>query len=89
MPKYGGVQVLPVQWRHKIEFGQKKKDVKKNQNEGVDIMSSNALPPQPDAVKRIIDSTPDLDDITLDGVPSIRMLVSDLVIDGNFWLHSF
>ncbi|KAJ3187532.1 hypothetical protein HDU85_006827 [Gaertneriomyces sp. JEL0708] len=59
MPDDGGVQVLPVQWRQKIQFGiSPKKDGESGDNE---------------------DTT--LEDITLEGVQSIRQLVSDVVLD--------
>ncbi|KAI8835317.1 DDHD domain-containing protein [Chytridium lagenaria] len=60
MPDLGGVQVLPVQWRQKINFGRNKKDPVLDQDD---------------------DDRVDIDEITLDGVPSIRMLVSDVALD--------
>ncbi|ORY41365.1 hypothetical protein BCR33DRAFT_852345 [Rhizoclosmatium globosum] len=76
MPEHGGVQVLPVQWRQKIEFG-KRKDPKKSNT------------PQTDAEKKAEEEEEarrkeqevHIDDITLEGVQSIRYLVSDIVLD--------
>ncbi|KAJ3297922.1 hypothetical protein HK104_011382 [Borealophlyctis nickersoniae] len=66
MPTHGGVQVLPVKWRHKLTFG--------GHSEGTGL----------DGVKEGEDGKSKettLEDITLDGVPSIRMLVSDVIMD--------
>ncbi|KAJ3009489.1 hypothetical protein HKX48_007915 [Thoreauomyces humboldtii] len=67
MPDHGGVQILPVQWRQKIQFGMARKP--KTEEE------KNKEPPS------LQDLEATLDDITLEGVPSIRQLVSDVVLD--------
>ncbi|KAJ3111854.1 hypothetical protein HDU96_005280 [Phlyctochytrium bullatum] len=59
MPELGGVQVLPVQWRQKINFGRRK-------DAAVDSDDHDKV---------------DIEEITLEGVPSIRMLVSDVALD--------
>ncbi|KAJ3207117.1 hypothetical protein HDU67_007672 [Dinochytrium kinnereticum] len=60
MPELGGVQVLPVQWRQKINFGRRKSDT---------VLDGDD------------DDRVDIDEISLEGVPSIRMLVSDVALD--------
>jgi hypothetical protein len=79
MPAEGGVQVLPVQWRQKIDFGKRKKEAtpKKAETEGSGKASKSAEEGE-EATNELI---PNLEDITLEGVPSIRMLVSDVVLD--------
>ena len=59
--KRGCVQVLPIMWRQKLNFGLSKAEAQENEN-----MDSNQAT---------------LDDITLDTVPSIRMIVSDVILD--------
>ncbi|KAI8909093.1 DDHD domain-containing protein [Gorgonomyces haynaldii] len=56
IPKYGGIQVLPVQWRHQVRFA-----TTRTESESEDI--------------------PVLSDIALEGIPGIRMLVSDVILD--------
>ena len=56
----GGVQVLPIQWKHQLDFFKK--------------------PNYPDS-----GSFASLNDITLNSVPTIRGLVSDVILDG---IHS-
>lgn len=69
MPDHGGVQVLPVQWRQKIQFGlaRKPKAAGSKDKEAEDEDERETT----------------LEDITLEGVPSIRQLVSDVVLDGE------
>ncbi|KAI9093776.1 DDHD domain-containing protein [Phlyctochytrium arcticum] len=62
IPSHGGVQVLPVQWRQKIEFGMTKTAAKESEKSEENEETTLA-------------------DITLDGVPSIRQLVSDVILD--------
>ncbi|KAH6568181.1 hypothetical protein BASA60_008753 [Batrachochytrium salamandrivorans] len=64
IPRGSGVQVLPIQWRQKIDFGMRKEE---EDNPGEDSELS-------------------LEDISLDGIPSIRMLVSDVIIDVLLYL---
>ncbi|KAI8818709.1 DDHD domain-containing protein [Fimicolochytrium jonesii] len=69
IPDDGGVQILPVQWRQKIQFGLARKE----------------KPPRDQNAEGAADDEKDvetvLEDITLDGVPGIRQLVSDVVLD--------
>ncbi|KAJ3036023.1 hypothetical protein HDV00_003116, partial [Rhizophlyctis rosea] len=64
IPDHGGVQVLPVQWRHGVHFGAVKAAAEGKDKEGAPAVDETTL-----------------EDITLDGVPSIRMLVSDVILD--------
>ncbi|RDW90901.1 DDHD family phospholipase [Aspergillus mulundensis] len=63
------VQVLPVCWRHLLEFPHKK--VGQNRTE-LDLADADALED---------DVYPTLSDITLESVPAVRNLISDLAID--------
>lgn len=60
------MQVLPIQWRQEITFGMAAEDERVERDLG--------LPGNEDGQTT-------LEEITLDGVPSIRMLVSDVVMD--------
>ncbi|KAG0262324.1 hypothetical protein BG011_000077 [Mortierella polycephala] len=66
MPNGSGVQVLPVEWRRQIVFGMASEDEELQ----CDLST-------PDAEE----GCPTMDDIMLDGVPTIRMLVSDVLMD--------
>ncbi|KAG0052492.1 hypothetical protein BGZ83_002522 [Gryganskiella cystojenkinii] len=66
MPSGSGVQVLPVEWRRQIVFGMA------NDNEELQRDLST-----PEAEE----GSPTMEDIMLDGVPTIRMLVSDVLMD--------
>ncbi|KAJ1570119.1 hypothetical protein HK096_009274 [Nowakowskiella sp. JEL0078] len=69
IPEGSGIQVLPVHWRKKMEFGQARSEL------GVDFENDNV---------------PRLEDITLEGVPSIRMIVSDVILDVLLYMtHSY
>ncbi|KAL4937452.1 hypothetical protein BDV06DRAFT_232584 [Aspergillus oleicola] len=63
------VQVLPVCWRHLLKFPYKK--VGRNREE-LDLADADALED---------DAYPALSDITLESVPAVRNLISDLAID--------
>ncbi|KAF9377812.1 hypothetical protein BGX21_003093 [Mortierella sp. AD011] len=65
-PKGSGIQVLPVEWRRQITFGMA--------NEDEDLQRDLSTP-------EAEESCPTMDDIMLDGVPTIRMLVSDVLMD--------
>ncbi|KAJ3259766.1 hypothetical protein HDU77_001635 [Chytriomyces hyalinus] len=81
MPDMGGVQVLPVQWRQKIDFG-KRKDPNSKSGSGA---NGKLTQEEEEELKAEIEAMREkevhLDDITLDGVQSIRYLVSDIVLD--------
>ncbi|KAJ3197069.1 hypothetical protein HK101_006254 [Irineochytrium annulatum] len=74
MPENGGVQVLPVQWRQKIDFGKKKKP------EAAKAAMADEEAAGDDK-QRAEDQLAEIEDIQLEGVPSIRMLVSDVALD--------
>ncbi|KAH0841565.1 hypothetical protein AYO21_01197 [Fonsecaea monophora] len=68
-PKNCRVQVLPICWRHKLDFP--KQSLKQNRKE-YDIGDADAL---------FDDDYPSLQDITVDGVPAVRNLITDLALD--------
>ncbi|KAF9100518.1 hypothetical protein BGX29_006517 [Mortierella sp. GBA35] len=67
MPSGSGVQVLPVEWRRQIVFGMAT-------DEEEDLQRDLSTP-------EAEEGCPTMDDIMLDGVPTIRMLVSDVLMD--------
>ncbi|KAI5293478.1 hypothetical protein KEM52_005496, partial [Ascosphaera acerosa] len=68
--KNSRVQVLPICWRHLLDFP--KRGLKKRHKE-VDL--ADAVKPTEEAVY------PSLADITLEGVPGVRNLITDLAMD--------
>ena len=68
IPAGGGIQVIPVLWRQYVQFDTITKSSTPDTNEEV---QNNE--------KKI--SEVRLSDLTLEGVPSIRMLVSDVILD--------
>merc|ERR1711939_48512 len=68
-PKNCKVQVLPICWRHLLDFP--KQSVKQNRKES-DIG---------DADDGFDDEYPSLQDITVEGVPAVRNLITDLAMD--------
>ncbi|KAG0214933.1 hypothetical protein BGX28_001139 [Mortierella sp. GBA30] len=66
VPSGSGVQVLPVEWRRQIVFGMANEDEELQR----DLSAHEAE-----------EGCPTMDDIMLDGVPTIRMLVSDVLMD--------
>ncbi|KAJ8652448.1 hypothetical protein O0I10_011915 [Lichtheimia ornata] len=67
-----GIQVLPILWRHEITFGMASDD-----EEGVE-MDLGMIGAD--------DGCPTLDEVTLDGVPNIRLVVSDVLLDVPLYL---
>ncbi|KAI8926295.1 DDHD domain-containing protein [Entophlyctis helioformis] len=65
VPKRGGVQVLPIQWRQKVQFGIHSRGEPTNDDDEEDVV---------------------LDDILPEGIPGIRMLVSDVILDVLLYL---
>ncbi|KAI2715400.1 hypothetical protein CBS147332_5054 [Penicillium roqueforti] len=63
------VQVLPVCWRHLLDFPYR--GVRRNRKE-LDLTDADALED---------DAYPSLSDITLESVPAVRNLISDLAMD--------
>jgi hypothetical protein len=70
MPSGFGVQLLPIEWRRQITFGMA--------NEDEELQRDLSTP-------EVEEGCPTMDDIMLDGVPTIRMLVSDVLMDGTFY----
>ncbi|KAI9783477.1 MAG: hypothetical protein M1816_001359 [Peltula sp. TS41687] len=70
LPKNSRVQVLPVCWRHLLDFP--KQRVQPNQKEQ-DLGDMTSLDAE--------ENYPSLQDITLEGVPAVRSLISDLALD--------
>ncbi|RIA89678.1 DDHD domain-containing protein [Glomus cerebriforme] len=65
--KFGsGIQVLPIQWRQEIKFGMASEDENVQRDLGM-----------PEAEE----GQTTLDEITLEGVPTLRMLISDVLMD--------
>ena len=69
LPKNCRIQVLPVVWRHLLDFP---KQGSKNNKER-DLADADALGDD--------DEYPSLENITVEGVPAIRNLISDLALD--------
>lgn len=63
-----GIQVLPIMWRQEIKFGMAADD-----EEGFEADLGTL---------GVEDGCPTLDELTLDGVPNIRTVVSDVLMDG-------
>ncbi|KAL8772161.1 MAG: hypothetical protein Q9209_002596 [Squamulea sp. 1 TL-2023] len=70
LPKNCRVQVLPVVWRHLLDFP---KQSFKQHGKEQDLTDAGA----PSEEERY----PSLDDITIEGVPGIRNLITDLALD--------
>lgn len=70
LPKNSRVQVLPVCWRHLLDFP--KQRVRPNRKEH-DLGDLTSLEDE--------ENYPSLDDITLEGVPAVRSLITDLALD--------
>ncbi|KAF2862969.1 DDHD-domain-containing protein [Piedraia hortae CBS 480.64] len=73
-PKYvnSRLQVLPICWRHLLDFP--KQSVKHNRQEA-DIADPN------DPQMEDEENFPSLEDITVEGVPAVRNLITDLALD--------
>lgn len=70
LPKNCRVQVLPVVWRHLLDFP--KQSFKQN-NKEQDLTDADAYGED--------EKYPSLNDITVEGVPAIRNLITDLALD--------
>lgn len=70
LPKNCRVQVLPVVWRHLLDFP--KQSFKQNEREQ-DLTDEDAFGDD--------DEYPSLENITVEGVPAIRNLITDLALD--------
>ncbi|KAJ3157363.1 hypothetical protein HDU89_002777 [Geranomyces variabilis] len=83
MPEDGGVQILPVQWRQKIKFGLARQGTAAAAAAAASSSSSASEGKNKDEAEAdaAAEMEATLEDITLEGVPSIRQLVSDVVLD--------
>ena len=70
LPKNCKLQVLPVIWRHLLDFP---KQSFKQSNKEQDLTDADAFGDD--------DEYPSLDNITVEGVPAIRNLITDLALD--------
>lgn len=70
LPKNCRVQVLPVVWRHLLDFP--KQSLKQNQKEQ-DLTDAD--------IYGDVEQYPSLTDITIEGVPAVRNLITDLALD--------
>ena len=70
LPKNCRLQVLPVVWRHLLDFP--KKSFKQNQKEK-DLTDPDAFEDE--------DEYPSLENITVEAIPAIRNLITDLALD--------
>lgn len=70
LPKNCRVQVLPVVWRHLLDFP--KQSLKQNRKEQ-DLTDADVYGDE--------DEYPSLNDITVEGVPAVRNLITDLALD--------
>lgn len=69
LPKNSRIQVLPIVWRHLLDFP--KQSLKRNRKE----QDLSDVDPEEE------EDYPSLNDITVEGVPAIRNLISDLALD--------
>ncbi|MCJ1352700.1 MAG: hypothetical protein MMC33_002684 [Icmadophila ericetorum] len=69
LPKNSRIQVLPIVWRHLLDFP--KQSLRRNRKE----QDLGDLDPEDE------EEYPSLTDITVEGVPAIRNLISDLALD--------
>ncbi|KAI9836855.1 MAG: hypothetical protein M1819_001020 [Sarea resinae] len=70
LPKNSRVQVLPVCWRHLLDFPKESMRLKKKE---YDLGDSASLDDD--------EIYPSLEDITVEGVPAVRGLITDLALD--------
>ncbi|MCJ1405956.1 hypothetical protein MMC19_000021 [Ptychographa xylographoides] len=70
LPKNCRVQVLPIVWRHLLDFP--KQSLKHNRKEQ-DLTEADVYGSE--------DDYPSLNDITVEGVPAVRNLITDLALD--------
>ena len=70
LPKNCRIQVLPVVWRHLLDFP--KQSLKQNRKEQ-DLTDADIYADE--------DEYPSLNDITVEGVPAVRNLITDLALD--------
>ncbi|KAG1137398.1 hypothetical protein G6F37_011285 [Rhizopus arrhizus] len=74
LDRSNGIQVLPILWRNSIAFGA---DAEEDNGSESDLGLSS---------ENLDDGCPTIDEITLDGAPNIRTLVSDVFLDIPLYL---
>ncbi|EIE77626.1 hypothetical protein G6F46_012037 [Rhizopus delemar] len=74
LDRSNGIQVLPILWRNSIAFGA---DAEEDNGSESDLGLS---------YENLDDGCPTIDEITLDGAPNIRTLVSDVFLDIPLYL---
>ncbi|KAI9818312.1 MAG: hypothetical protein M1832_004430 [Thelocarpon impressellum] len=79
LPKNCRVQVLPVCWRHLLDFPKQRKRQRKEHDLG-------EVQPTFDEEE---EDYPSLDDITVEGVPAVRNLITDLALDILLYQSSY
>lgn len=71
-----GIQVLPILWRKGMLFGSENNDEEGSESD-LGLLDGD-------------DGCPTIDEITLDGAPNIRTLVSDVFLDSTyFYLYTY
>ncbi|KAI9842581.1 MAG: hypothetical protein M1838_003068 [Thelocarpon superellum] len=81
LPKNCRVQVLPVCWRHLLDFPKQRHRAARKEHEH-DLGELPSLPEEEDIY-------PSLDDITVEGVPAVRNLITDLALDILLYQSSY
>ncbi|CEI93880.1 hypothetical protein RMCBS344292_08106 [Rhizopus microsporus] len=71
LKRSNGIQVLPILWRNSIRLGAEAEL-------GIERESDMGL-----STEGFDDGCPTIDEITLDGVPNIRTLISDVFLDSK------
>ena len=78
LPKNSRIQVLPVCWRHLLDFPRQRKQGRKEH----DLGEMRALAEEEEEY-------PSLEDITVEGVPAVRNLITDLALDILLYQSSY
>ncbi|KAF2155080.1 DDHD-domain-containing protein [Myriangium duriaei CBS 260.36] len=68
LPKNCRIQVLPINWRHRLDFPRTSLKHNKRELDISDVFGDE-------------NEYPNLEDITVDGVPAVRGLITDLALD--------
>jgi len=71
LPKNCRIQVLPINWRHKLDFP--KQSLRHNRQKKERDLGDTGFGED--------DEYPNLEDLTIEGVPAVRNLITDLALD--------
>ena len=71
LPKNCRIQVLPINWRHKLDFP--KQSLRHNREKKERDLGDTGFGED--------DEYPNLEDLTIEGVPAVRNLITDLALD--------